>query len=94
MATMVQWKMKAVSTRMLREIMEAGRDAGKKFWTHTKAQKPAAASFPMLLRDSATGTEYKDKECLRYKEEFMVTTVVAAPVAGSLAQPAMGAVKA
>ncbi|KAH6921405.1 hypothetical protein HPB50_027609 [Hyalomma asiaticum] len=71
MATMAQQKMGAVNRKLLQTIKEVGRDSGRKFWQHIKAQKANPDHPTLQLRDPETGAVFEGEDCLRLVEQRM-----------------------
>ncbi|KAH7969922.1 hypothetical protein HPB52_022633 [Rhipicephalus sanguineus] len=60
MSTLVQDRMRTINSKILKEIKEAGRDAGKKFWRHIQGQKSTAQPCTDSLQDPEMGLEYRE----------------------------------
>ncbi|KAL1475909.1 hypothetical protein MTO96_036940, partial [Rhipicephalus appendiculatus] len=71
MSALVQDRMGTINRKILKEIKEAGRDAGKKFWRHIQGQKSTAQPWTDSLRDPEMGLEYRGEACLHFIAEHM-----------------------
>ncbi|KAH7939560.1 hypothetical protein HPB52_013692 [Rhipicephalus sanguineus] len=59
MSALVQDRIRTINRKILKEIKEAGRDAGKKFWRLIQGQKATAQPWTDSLRDPEMGLEYR-----------------------------------
>ncbi|KAL1418543.1 hypothetical protein MTO96_005670 [Rhipicephalus appendiculatus] len=71
MSALVQDRMRTINRKILKEIKEAGRDAGKTFWRHIQGQKSTAQPWTDSLQDPEMGLEYRGEACLHFIAEHM-----------------------
>ncbi|KAL3233311.1 hypothetical protein MRX96_022941 [Rhipicephalus microplus] len=72
MSTLVQDRMRTINCKILKEIKEAGQDAGKKFWWHIQGQKSTVQPWTDSLWEPEVGLEYIGGEaCLHFIVEHM-----------------------